>query len=278
MNFLAPAALAFAAILPVIVVLYFLKLKRRELPISSTYLWKKSIHDLRVNSPFQRLRKNLLLWLQLLLAALLVFALARPAMNMTGDAGRRYICLIDTSASMAATDVSGGRIDVARREALRLVGDMTGNDRMMVVTFDAKPAVVVPFEATKSRLREGIRSIEPSETTTDFAKAVSLIRAIVADIEDAQVYLVSDGAFSLDDLGDTPDAQLHYVKCGGAAENVGITAIDARRGIEEWDEPQLFVRLQNFGTLSAQVRLDLYLEEKLFDARELEIAPQVDKI
>ena len=274
MNFLAPVAFGFAALLPVIVVFYFLKLKRRELPISSTYLWKKSIHDLRVNSPFQRLRKNLLLWLQLLLAALLVFALARPAMNMSSETGRRYICLIDTSASMAATDVSGGRIDMARREALRLVGDMTGNDQMMLVTFDAKPAVAVPFTGTKSRLRDAIRAVRPSEATTDFAKVVSLIRAIVADIEDAQVYLVSDGAFELEGMGDAPDAQLHYVKCGGAGENVGITAIDARRGIEDWDEPQLFVRVQNFGRLSAQVRLDLYHDDKLFDARDLEIDPQ----
>ena len=43
MSFLAPAALALSALLPVILLLYFLKLKRRQELISSTYLWQRAI-------------------------------------------------------------------------------------------------------------------------------------------------------------------------------------------------------------------------------------------
>ena len=59
-----------AAVPPAIVALYFLKLKRRPLEVPSTYLWRRSIEDLHVNTIWQRLRRNLLLFLQLLLVLL----------------------------------------------------------------------------------------------------------------------------------------------------------------------------------------------------------------
>ena len=75
------------------------------MPVPSTLLWRKAIQDLQVNAPFQKLRKNLLLLLQLLLLIALLLALARPILNYTPGAGPRTIILIDQSASMAADDM-----------------------------------------------------------------------------------------------------------------------------------------------------------------------------
>src|SRR4051812_31667894 len=104
-SFLNPwSALAAAGLaIPALLVLYFLKLRRREIPISSTLLWRKAIQDLQVNSPFQKLRRNLLLLLQILLLLLLALALSRPVANYTKAAGSMNVILIDRSASMSAT-------------------------------------------------------------------------------------------------------------------------------------------------------------------------------
>ena len=67
-----------AAVPPAIVLLYFLKLKRRPLEVPSTYLWHKSVEDLHVNSIWQRLRNNLLLYLQLAVVLFIFLALLRP--------------------------------------------------------------------------------------------------------------------------------------------------------------------------------------------------------
>src|SRR4051794_41948187 len=87
------ALLAAALAIPALLVLYFLKLRRREMPVSSTILWKKAVQDLQVNAPFQKLRRNLLLLLQLMLLVLLCLALTRPVANFKRGAGKLTVIL-----------------------------------------------------------------------------------------------------------------------------------------------------------------------------------------
>ena len=71
--------LVLAALPPLIVLLYFLKLKRQPLEVPSTYLWRRTLEDLHVNSLWQRLRQNLLLLLQLLVLLLAILTCLRPS-------------------------------------------------------------------------------------------------------------------------------------------------------------------------------------------------------
>src|ERR1700732_5136978 len=100
---LGGAAWAVLAGIPVgIIALYFLKLRRRPVQVPSTLLWRRSLEDLHVNSLFQRLRKNLLLFLQVLAAVLVMLALLGPRVKGSAGQGQRYILAIDNSASMSA--------------------------------------------------------------------------------------------------------------------------------------------------------------------------------
>src|SRR5512142_257544 len=123
MEWLSPfvGLYAAAAAVPLLLLLYFLKLKRREVIVSSTLLWKRAVQDLQVNAPFQKLRKNLLLFLQLaiLLAALL--ALARPIIRTNVTDASRVVLLIDNSASMNAKEGDRTRLELAKEQAGRLV-------------------------------------------------------------------------------------------------------------------------------------------------------------
>src|SRR5947209_10556374 len=101
-SFLNPwfAAAAASIAIPSLLVLYFLKLRRREMPVASTLLWRRAIQDLQVNSPFQKLRRNLLFLLQLLILLFLCLALSRPITFYHPGAGRVNVLLIDRSGSM----------------------------------------------------------------------------------------------------------------------------------------------------------------------------------
>src|SRR3954447_267640 len=111
-----------------IIALYFLKLRRRPVQVPSTLLWRRSLEDLHVNSLFQRLRRNLLLFLQLLAILLAMLALAGPRVKGTKGQGQRFILAIDNSASMSATDVAPSRLARAKDEARKVVDAMDADD------------------------------------------------------------------------------------------------------------------------------------------------------
>src|SRR5512140_2917700 len=109
-----------AVVVPALLILYFLKLRRREQLISSTLLWKRAVQDLQVNAPFQRLRKNLLLFLQLLVLGAAVFALGRPIIQTAVAEEERVVLLIDRSASMNTREGNDSRLEQAKEQATRL--------------------------------------------------------------------------------------------------------------------------------------------------------------
>ena len=103
-----------ALVPPAIIALYFLKLRRQPLEVPSTYLWQRSIEDLHVNSLWQRLRQNLLMFLQLLLVALAMLALLRPGWE--GSRARRpSVHLPGRQLGQHGGDRRRGAADRARR-------------------------------------------------------------------------------------------------------------------------------------------------------------------
>src|SRR5436305_7895061 len=114
-----PAAVVLFCVPLVIILLYFLRLRRKPVPVSSTFLWHKSIEDLHVNRLMQWLRRNLLLLLQLLAVLLMIYGVLGPRLHGAVLGGKHYILMIDNSASMAATDVAPDRLTWAKAEAIK---------------------------------------------------------------------------------------------------------------------------------------------------------------
>src|SRR5271165_5273206 len=118
MNFLAPFAFLFALTIPVVIVFYLLKRKRVVKLVSSTLLWQKFLAETQASAPFQKLRRNWLLLLQILLLLLATLALARPYFATKAPPSELRVMIIDASASMQATDETPSRFEKAKAQAL----------------------------------------------------------------------------------------------------------------------------------------------------------------
>ncbi len=251
------ASIAAAAAIPALLVLYFLKLRRREMPVSSTILWRKAIQDLQVNAPFQKLRRNLLLLLQLLLLLFLLLALSRPVANYTPGPGKTTVILIDRSASMACRDVNGhSRLEEAKKRALDLVAGMKRDATAMVIAFDDSAEMLQAFTSDQNLLRNAIDSVKQTDRKTDLRLAYQLADAQSANYnpeqlrpntDAADIVLYSDGrALNEGDL--TVRGKVTYWKLGDdKSANVGIVSLSAKRNYERPIEVQVFARLANFG-------------------------------
>ncbi len=274
---------------PAVLSLYFLKLKRRELAVPSTLLWRKTLEDVHVNSIWQRLRKNLLLYLQLLFLALLILACLRPGWSGQNRIGERRIYIIDNSASMQATDVSPSRLEVAKKKVRELLAETSSDDVGMVIAFSDRADVRQGFTKDRNRLFKAVESILPTSRGTDVSEALraaaglanpgrssfdNLSDIMVADAIPATVYLLSDGAFG--DLGDLDLGKLkiEYIPIGEEkTNNLGILSFAVQRNEDKTAKLEAFARITNRGDQKVDFTASLEFDGKLLDASAGTVEP-----
>lgn len=271
MSFLAPLALLSAAIAgPLIVAMYLLKLRREEQVVSSTFLWQRMVRDIEANAPWQKLRRNLLLFLQLLLMLLLVLALARPFLPVTGISGANLIIIFDRSTSMLATDEPPTRLEAARRQALALIDQLPDNGRATIITVGGQMEAPIASSSDRRELRRVIERIQPSYSgQSDLTQALTLASALAAREPDSEVAIISDGNVILPDGLRVP-ARVRYFPIGRSSDNVAINAIALQPGPFE---QTLFVQALNYGDSPVTRRLSLYLDGVLAYAIDLRLDP-----
>lgn len=272
MKFLQPMLLLFGLTIPVVIVLYLLKLKRQLRIVSSTLLWSRFLVDSRANAPFQKLQRNLLLLLQIFILLLAVLALGRPYFAARAPASAFRIVLLDASASMQSTDVLPSRFEAAKTQCLELVNSLRDNDQMMVILIGSQPAVICPATAAKETLRRAIRAAQPQDTGAAIDDAWRLAVSLARDQVQPEAHLFSDGAFTL-----SPDLSTHlplrYHPIGAKSRNVGITALEVRRSNGMSGPSEIFLAVENAAELAMEFDAELYFNDELVAVRPLKLKP-----
>ncbi len=267
MSLLTPFALLLGLLAVPIILMYMLRLRRQEMLVSSTLLWQQLLRDREANAPWQKLRRNWLLILQLLILAALVLALARPFLPVPSLVSGNVVVLLDASASMQATDVAPNRFEAAKAEVHQLINNLRGSDQMTLIKVGQTASVLAAASNDRSQLRQALDAVQPDPAAADWPAAFALAAGAAQGYEEAQILILSDGNLPAD-LPPLPVTAV-YQPVGVSGENLAISALAIR---DTPDGPQLFASVFNAGQNEQSVLLSIRLDGTLFDSRRLTIA------
>ncbi len=275
MNFLSPLAFAVFALSLPLVLLYFLKVRRREKTVSSLLLWDTSLRDREASAFFQRLQRDPLLILQILALLALTLALARPTATVLGDGARKVVIVLDTSASMKARDVRPSRFDVAAGEASAVVRRLGEGAEVMVIEAGVQPNVVAALGRDHDRALSAIAAARARDLPNRLTEAVRTARALVGADARAEIYVFTDGAFTLAPSPETADPRVRWVGVGRRSANVAITNLSIRKTYFGAFNYQTYVSLVNYSAEPRTFDFVLEIDGKRIADRSVTLEPNV---
>ncbi len=261
MRFALPLGFLALLAVPVIVLMYLLKQKYEEKEIPSLYLWKKAFPETKSAQPWQKLRKNLLMFLQIAAAVLLAVSLAGPyimgKMQVTD-----YVLALDCSMSMQAEDVGKSRFAAAKEAARDIVENAPAGSSFSLVPVTDKPYVALSASTDTQTVLRRLDALQPTAGGADWQTAKTLLQT-EKNVLGGEILLFTDDYGQLDGL-----SALETVLNGGG-ENAALTLLSSR---EQEDGLLALTRVENYGKESCERTVTLYADGAAFDTVSVELA------
>ncbi len=270
-QFSNPAALWFLTLIVPIILLYLLKRRRLDKIVPSIMLWKQALEDTQAYTPFQKLRSNLLLLLQILAVVLFTSLLAQPYFPRPSKQSRQWILVIDGSASMQAKDENPNRFEVAKKK-LRMVMDSIGPaDEVMLVAVASEASILQNFTLNHEVVRKKLEQLETEDVAGEWEQILLVLKPLLKRSPRPTVTIASDFA-------NFPVEAMHVLNfdalpVGRPIENLGFTRAVMEPLAETTQEQLLFFQIKNFSGTSRKVDVEIEQNEELLDAHEFILAP-----
>jgi hypothetical protein len=258
------------------VALYILKLRRRQVAVPFSPIWQRVLRDKEASQLFSRLRNLLSLLLQLVLLSAIVLALGDPRAAAGVREGRSLVVLVDTSASMQATDEAPTRLEKAKAKVMDLVQGLGTADRMLVAKMDARTVPVTTMTSDQAELSEGLGRLQPTETRADLARGVTLALDALRGAQNPEIVVVSDGGLDADAAAralSSAAVPVRYLPVGKRGKNVAITGFSVRRYPLDASRYEVMLEVTNTNEVAEAVELTLVGDGSVIDVSRLSLGP-----
>src|SRR5262245_50580429 len=274
MPFATPLARLGLLFVPAVVAMYLLRLRRTETIVPSTLLWQRLAADVEANAPWQKLRRSLLFLLQLLLVVVIALLAARPFIERPAGLARDLVLIVDTSASMSATDVLPDRLTAAKDAAKEALKDLPAGGKVSVIEAGRTARIVATGTSDIGRVRGAIDSIKPSVSRGDLTDALALAQQLAIQSGDAEVLVATDAALAVKPTTQV-DAPVRVLRVGDpkGSRNQAIVALAVRTAPSAVTR-SVFVSVANLDLEYATRRLEIWGDDHLVESRTISIDAQ----
>ncbi len=307
MTFDSPSSLYWFGLAVPIVVFYILKIRLRRKPVSTVIFWRQVLDEKNPRSIWQRLRHFVSLLLQLAMLTLLVLSLADPYFFWEIRSARRIVLVVDSSASMNATDVKPTRLAEAKLQAGQLIAGMRPRDEIALVTASTQPQVVVGFTSRQRTLSAALSAVTSTDGPSHVEDAIALGQRLLGERNDgkkSEVYVLTDGCFSgierfltkKESRNDKPDeaqpaspaaiktepasgplnqanaaVSIHVI--GERSSNVGITQFQVRRSLVDPLGYEILAEVTNLSDQPVDCRFEVDFKTLSRDVEPIDVVP-----
>lgn len=255
--------LLFLLLIPIIIIFYLLKQKAVEKPISSLFLWQEMYHNAEANTPWEKLKKNWLMILQMITLLILIFAICSPYLLKGGKGADHAVVVIDNSASMSTVyEGDKTRLDVAIEEAVTYVKGLRGGTGISVIVSSSEAVLVYGDGQTKNQAIEQIRAIQPTNKAGDAQAGIEMVKAMQTQWKSVETVCFTDTEVAMTEV------EGYVVDLYIPAENFSVDYVS-----HGYSDGKLVVlaRISNHGKEEKMLDANLYGGDELLQIRSAQI-------
>lgn len=268
MQWLALNQLWFLLIIPIILLLYLLKRKYENFEVSSTLLWARFLQNREANRPWQKLRRNLLLALQLLVASLLIIALLKPALLVEGNFAAHAVLVLDSSGSMLANEEGKTRFERAKAEIEAVINRLGSDQTLTLIEAGPEPVIHVSQSANAEELKQVLRQLTARPGAADYQGAFSLAKAIADQDEESGVMWFGDGdngrLLSRPEFLVFDPERFRHIQVAKTKRNTVLGTFVTQQGPEGVEG---LIRIDHYGSEEARGKVTVYdAQEQMIDS------------
>lgn len=271
MGFRNPWYLLLLLFIPVIILLYLLKQKAEERPFPSLLLWREAYENIQAATPWERLRKNLLMLLQILIVAALAIALASPYLKRGDVSHARAILAVDTSASMNALHSDGQtRLDKAVEAARDYVASMGADMQVTILSMDQKATVHGVNITDRGEAQRLLSSLKAADLAGNPDHAINTVSSLLRQEGECDVVFFTDEAMDLSALEQARLVDVSSVGANGCIDYVSSGLSDGGLVV--------MARVSNPSPEAFASDINLYLDDSLVAIGAVSLAPGESEI
>lgn len=258
-------------VIPVIVLLYLLKQKAEDKPISSLFLWRESIKNMESTTPWEKFRNNLLMYLQIITMLALILALMGPYLINGGQEYKNVVVVIDNSGSMNTLyDGKITRLELSKNKAIEYIEDLPQNVSITVISCGRTAQMELTNSRDRSEVKKAIKNIPSTDLAGNLTPSVSLVASMAAAWESYEAVMFSDSG------ADLMAVNGYIVDVSSTGTNMALDYVSHRMNKD--GKAKVLAKVTNFGQTEVTTDVNLYLGSDMTDIKNVTLAPGESKI